>query len=172
VTKAKGTPARSTEAAFTLTREFDAPCDLVFKAWSDAEHLQHWWGPNGSKVRISELDFRPDGVFHYCFTSAGSKEIWGKFVYHDISNPHSFTYTNSFSDEQGNLVPPPIPDWPAEVFNTVTFSENNGVTRITLTAAPCNAAETEIEVFQSSHPMLHQGFSSTLDHLERYLEKF
>ncbi len=56
---------------FVISRVFDAPRGLVFKAFTDIERLKHWWGPKGSKVIASEMDLRPGGIFHYRPADAG-----------------------------------------------------------------------------------------------------
>ncbi|MFC5529539.1 SRPBCC domain-containing protein [Cohnella yongneupensis] len=48
-----------------ITRVLNAPRELVFKAWSEAEHLKRWWGPKGFEINVAQLDFRPGGFFHY-----------------------------------------------------------------------------------------------------------
>ena len=57
-------PALAARSIVT-TRLVDAPRDLVFEAWSDVEHLKHWWGPNGFTTTTSEFDFRPGGVWRF-----------------------------------------------------------------------------------------------------------
>ena len=98
---------------FTLTRVFDAPRDIVFKAWSDAEALAQWWGPKGFGMEVATLDFRPGGWFHYSMKSPDGKLMWGKFVYGEIKAPEKFVFINSFSDEKGNNTRNPwMPKWP------------------------------------------------------------
>ena len=57
--------AKSANNEFHMTRIFDAPRDLVFKAWTERERLMHWWGPKGFALRACNIDLRPGGVFHY-----------------------------------------------------------------------------------------------------------
>lgn len=68
-----------------LERVFDAPRELVFKVFSEAEHLKQWWGPRGWIVPFCSVDFRPGGVWHYCMKCVDEKqgdffgmESWGK----------------------------------------------------------------------------------------------
>src|SRR5665647_1251665 len=97
-------PTTNQDSELVLTHVFNAPRELVFKAWTDAEHLKHWWGPAGFKISISKFDIRPGGVFHYCMKSDAGDEMWGKFVYHEIVAPEKLVFVNSFSDEEGNTV--------------------------------------------------------------------
>jgi uncharacterized protein YndB with AHSA1/START domain len=75
------------ERELVITRTFDAPRELVFKAWTDPEHLQHWWGPKGFTFDVAKLDFRPGGIFHYSMRSPDGHVMWGKFVYREIVEP-------------------------------------------------------------------------------------
>jgi uncharacterized protein YndB with AHSA1/START domain len=54
---------------FVISRTFDAPRELVWKAWSERYRLMEWFGPKGFKMPAAKLDFRPGGSFHYCLAS-------------------------------------------------------------------------------------------------------
>ncbi len=75
---------KSALPVFVISRTFDAPRELVWKAFTEPERLKQWWGPKGFKVQFSQMDFRPGGVYHYCLRSPDGKEIWGKFSYRQI----------------------------------------------------------------------------------------
>lgn len=106
-----------------LSRTLQAPRALVFKVLSEAEHLQHWWGPKGATIRVASMEFRPGGVFHYCQEFPNGKEMWGKFVYREIDAPERIVFTNAFSDADGTLTRNPwMPVWPLEILNTWTLS--------------------------------------------------
>jgi uncharacterized glyoxalase superfamily protein PhnB/uncharacterized protein YndB with AHSA1/START domain len=155
-----------------ITRVFDAPRELVFKAWTEAERLGQWWGPKGFEVRVVGLDLRPGGTFHYCLRSAGGHEMWGKFVYCDIKAPEQITYVSSFSDEEANVTRAPFSQtWPLEIQNTLTLSEDDGKTTLTLRGAPLNATAEERATFEEAHHSIQQGFSGTFAQLEDYLAK-
>jgi uncharacterized protein YndB with AHSA1/START domain len=86
---------------FVYTRVFDAPRELVFKVWSEVDHLKNWWGPKGFEWGTANLDFRPGGVFHYSMRSPEGLEMWGKFEYREIEAPEKIVFVNSFSDPEG-----------------------------------------------------------------------
>jgi uncharacterized protein YndB with AHSA1/START domain len=156
--------------AFVITRVFDAPRDLVFKAWTESERLARWWGPKGFSVRVITLDFRPDGVFHYSMRSPDGKEMWGKFVYREIVPPERLVFVLSFSDAHGNTARHPwSPNWPLEVLHTLTFVEQDGKTTLTLHGIPMNATDAERSTFEAGHSSMRQGFGGTLDQLAQYL---
>ena len=76
--------------------------------------------------------------------------MWGKFVYREIVAPERIVFVNSFSDEEGNPVRHPMsPTWPLEVLNTMTLSEHDGRTTLTIRGAPINASDEERKTFQA-----------------------
>jgi uncharacterized protein YndB with AHSA1/START domain len=155
-----------------ITRSFDAPRDLVFKVWSEAEHLKNWWGPTGFKLGVFDFDFRPGGVFHYNMQSPDGFEMWGKFVYHEIESPEKIVFVNSFSDPEGNIIRAPFSAaFPLEIRNLMTFTEREGKTTITLRGGPINATEEERSFFKGMFESMKQGFGGTFDQLAEYLAK-
>jgi uncharacterized protein YndB with AHSA1/START domain len=162
----------TSESELVITRIFDAPRELVFKVFTESEHLKHWWGPKGFTFGVSKLDLRPGGVFHYSMRSPDGHEMWGKFVYREIVAPERIVFVNSFSDEEGNTVRAPFsPTWPLEVLNTWTFAENEGKTTLTLRGVPINATEEERKTFEAMRNNVQQGFAGTFDQLADYLAK-
>jgi uncharacterized protein YndB with AHSA1/START domain len=155
---------------FELTRTFDAPRDLVFRAWTDPEHLKQWWGPKTSTIQSVQLDLRPGGVFHYCMRSPDGRDMWGKFVYREIVPPERLVFVNSFSDAEGGTTRNPWnPAWPLEVLNQLTFTEQHGKTTLTMRGAPSNATPEEHKVFYDARPSMEQGFKAALDKLAEHL---
>ncbi|MHB2017313.1 MAG: SRPBCC domain-containing protein, partial [Candidatus Xenobia bacterium] len=153
----------------TLTRTFDAPRDLVYKAWTEPERLAKWWGPQGSTVRVASLDLRPGGMFHYC-TQVGDQEMWGRFVYREVALPSRLVFVNSFSDAAGGITPNPFnPGWPLEVLDVLSLVEENGKTVLTLRGGPINATAQQRDEFVKNLPNLDKGFSGTFQALADYL---
>jgi uncharacterized protein YndB with AHSA1/START domain len=162
----------TTEQEFVITRVFDAPRELVFKAWTEADRLAQWWGPKGFALGVAHLDLRPGGIFHYSMQSAAGHVMWGRFVYQEIVAPERIVYINSFSDEEGNIARAPFSQtWPLEVFNTLTLTEDEGKTALTLRGHPINATEEERKTYSEMHKSMQQGFTGTLDQLAAYLAK-
>jgi uncharacterized protein YndB with AHSA1/START domain len=158
---------------FVITRVFDVPRDLVFKAWTDAEAMAQWWGPKGYDILVSKFEFYPGGIFHYRMQSSGGHEMWGRFVFREILAPERIVFSNSFADEEGNIIRAPFFDgiWPLEVLNTVTLTDHEGGTTLVLRAVPLNATEPERKVFHDSFQSMKQGYGGTLDKLADYLSK-
>jgi uncharacterized protein YndB with AHSA1/START domain len=128
--------AEPTEREIVITRVFDAPRELVFRAWTEPEHLARWWGPIGFTLPYCTIDLRPGGVIHFCMRSPEGQDIWCQGVYREIVAPERIVCTSSFSDVEGNVVSPTHyglgPDWPAETLITVTLDEHQGKTTLTM----------------------------------------
>ncbi|WP_342506458.1 SRPBCC domain-containing protein [Sporosarcina sp. FSL K6-2383] len=155
-----------------ITHTLNAPREIVFKAFSHAEHLKNWWGPKGWDFTISTFEFDQSGVFHYSQKSPDGDMMWVKFIYDEISVPEKFVYTQFFSDEEGNVVRAPIHNtWPLKVQNTFTFLEHDGKTTLTMIQTPVSATDEELKTFVESQDMIQGGFTGTFNHLEDYLSK-
>ena len=158
------------EGEFILSREFNAPRDLVFRAWTEAEHLARWFGPKGFTMASCTVDLRPGGVFHYGMRWPDGKVMWGKWVYREVIRPERLVHVFSFSDEAGGLTRNPFaPDWPAEILTTTTFVEHNGKTTLTMRSIPLGASRAEREAFAVGQVNLLQGWADNFDRLAAYL---
>jgi uncharacterized protein YndB with AHSA1/START domain len=164
--------APSTKSAdFVISRVFDAPRDLVWKAFSEPERMKEWWGPKGFTVIRSNMDLRPGGIYHYGMTSPTGEPMWGKFRYREIVPPQRMVLINSFSDEAGGIARHPMaPTWPLEMLSTFTFDEEpGGKTRVTIRWQAHNASEEEQKTFDAGHDSMRGGWGGTMDRLAAYL---
>jgi len=161
-----------TKRELVITRIINAPRELVFKAFTESERLAQWWGPKGSEIKVSKLELRPGGTFLYNMSRPDGLLLWGKFVYREIIAPERIVFINSFSDENGNIIRAPFSEtFPLEVMNTLTLTEENGKTTLTLRGLPINATDEENETFFAMTEGMQQGFKGTFDQLEEYLNK-
>jgi uncharacterized protein YndB with AHSA1/START domain len=156
---------------FVTSRVFDASRDLVWKAFTEPERMQQWWGPKGVTVTAAKMDLRPGGSYHYGMRTPDGHTMWGKFVYRDIEPPARLVFVNSFSDEAGGLTRHPMsPTWPLETLSTFACEEMpDGKTKLTIRWSPLNATPDERNTFDTSHDGMRQGWGGTLDQLETYL---
>jgi uncharacterized protein YndB with AHSA1/START domain len=155
---------------FVITRQFDAPRDVVFRAWTESERLMQWWGPKGFTVTRAKLDLRPGGTFHYSMRAPDGSEMWGRWVLREISAPERIVFVNSFSDPDGGLAPvPDAPEWPIEFLTTVTFTEFEGRTSVTVRQSPINPTALERETFESNSDSMQGGWNGTMEQLVKYL---
>lgn len=163
---------QSPEREFTVTRTFNAPRDLVWKAYTEADRLMQWWGPQGVTMRVAKMDLRPGGRFHYCYQMPDGNEMWGVFDYREVVAPERLVFTNAFSDAEGTIVRAPFSaEWPLELLNTQTLAEHEGKTTITVSAVPYKATAAERKTFESAFASLQQGIKGTMDQLEEYLAR-
>ncbi len=158
------------ESNLIITRTLDAPRGLVWKAFSQGEHLARWWGPKGLTWVSGDLDFRPGGRFLYCMRGDGGYELWGKFEYREIEEPSRIAWVNSFSDPDGGTVRAPfLADFPLHVLNVMTLREDGERTILRLQGAPLDATDAEWAVFKGMHASMQQGFGGTFDQLDAFL---
>jgi uncharacterized protein YndB with AHSA1/START domain len=157
-------------ALFTFTRVFDAPLDLVWKAFTEPERLMHWWGPKGFTMLTCTVDLRPGGVFLYSMRAPKGDVMSGKWVYRAIDPPERLVTVVSFTDEAGNPVRHPAsPTWPLEVLNAMMLTRHEGKTKMTLHGFPVNATAEERATFAGARASMEEGFTGTLDQLAAYL---
>jgi uncharacterized protein YndB with AHSA1/START domain len=160
-----------TEQDFVISRTFDAPRALVWKAWTEPERLAQWWGPKGCTISVVKHDLRPGGIFHYAMQfQQGRDTWWGRFVYREIAEPERLVFVNSFSDTEGGLTRAPFKETiPLEILITVTLDEEDGRTTLTLRGRPINATEEERKTYIDMFGSMQQGFGGTFDKLAQYL---
>jgi uncharacterized protein YndB with AHSA1/START domain len=157
---------------FLISRTFDAPRELVWKAWSERARLMEWFAPKGFKMPAAKMEFHPGGSFHYCLEAPNGQEMWGKFVYREIVSPEKIVLVNSFSDEAGGITRHPMSEtWPLEMISTFTLAEENGRAAATIHWTPLNATADEIKTFDAAHEGMKQGWTGTFDQLAAYLAK-
>jgi len=156
---------------FVISRAFDAPRDLVWKAFTEADQMKQWWGPKGAVILYCKLDLRPGGTFHYRMRFAG-QEMWGKMVYREIDPPKRIHFVNSFSDEQGGVTRHPLaPTWPIQMLTTITFDEQGGRTTFTVRWIPLDPTDEERKTFEAGFGSMQNGWNGTFDQLAAYLAK-
>ena len=119
-----------------IERIFNAPRELVWKAWTDPEMLVRWWGPKHFSAPACKLDFRVGGKYLYCMRSPDGKDYWSTGTFTEIIPFEKIVQTDSFADEQGNVVPAAhygmSADFPLELQVTLTFEDIDGRTKLTL----------------------------------------
>lgn len=170
--KAEKGVGNQAEGEFVISRTFDAPRDLVFKAWTEADRLARWFGPPGATATPARLDLRPGGDFHYSMGTPDGKRMWGRWVFREVVPPERLVFAFSFSDESGGVTRHPFaPDWPTEVLSTVTFAEHGGKTTLTMRAVPIDASVSERNAFEAGRESMQKGWAGTLDQLATYLAR-
>ena len=120
-----------------VTRVFDAPRELVWKAWTDPKYVMQWWGPKGFTAPFCEMDFRVGGKFLCCMRTPDGQEFWNGGEYHEIVLHEKIVYSMYFSDSKGNKVEPAHYGIEHEAIDdahdVVIFEDfGNGQTKLTL----------------------------------------
>ena len=120
-----------------VTRIFDAPRELLWKAWTDPKYVMQWWGPKGFTAPACEMDFRVGGKSLYCMKSPDGQEFWNAVKYHEIVPHEKIVSSMYFSDSKGNKVEPAeygIEHEAIDGAHDVTLFEDlgNGQTKLTL----------------------------------------
>jgi uncharacterized protein YndB with AHSA1/START domain len=142
-----------------ITRVFDAPRELVFKAWTDPNHVAHWWGPRGFTTTIHEMDVRPGGVWKLVMHGPDGTDYPNKIIFDEVSPPERLVYTNSGGKKGGPS---------AQFQNTVTFDEQDGKTRLTMRLL---FPSTEARELVAKEYGAIEGGNQTLGRLAEYLAK-
>jgi uncharacterized protein YndB with AHSA1/START domain len=85
--------------AIVGSREFDAPRALVFSAWTSAEHLAKWWGPNGFTTTTSSFDFRPGGVWRFVMHGPDGRDYQNRVTFEEIVPPERIVYRHGGGED-------------------------------------------------------------------------
>jgi uncharacterized protein YndB with AHSA1/START domain len=150
------------KADLVITRMFDAPRALVWKAWTDPKQVAQWWGPRGFTNPLYEWDARPGGaILVHMRGPAGSAfdmVLPMKGVFHEVTVPERLVFTSTaLEDAAGN---PQL-----EMLNTITFEEYNGKTKLTLHAKVVKAAPAVAGAIAG----MEQGWTQSLERLDALL---
>lgn len=137
-----------------MTRVFDAPRELVFKAHTDPNLIPKWWGLRSNTTTVDKMEVRQGGLWRFVQRDADGNEFAFHGVYHAIVSPERLVHTFEFEGIPGHVL-----------LETVTFEEHDGKTKLT-----------DQSVFQSVEDrdgMLHSGMEGgaveTLDRLAELL---
>ena len=120
-----------------VTRIFDAPRELVWKAWTDPNYVMQWWGPKGWTAPVCKIDFRVGGRFLCCMRGPDGTEGWNGGEYFEIVMHEKIVYSMYFADADGNKIDPAQYGIEHEALDdahdVVTFEEfGDGQTKVTL----------------------------------------
>ena len=158
--------AEQKEKELVITRTFDAPRKLVFKAWTESEHMARWWSPKGFTIPHCKIDFRVGGAWHLCMRSPSGEDFWCGGVYREIIEPELIVCTDHFADREGNIVDPSeygMPgDFPKEMLITVILTEQDGKTTLTM----CQSVPKEL----AEKTQMSDGWNQLFDKLAEFLE--
>jgi uncharacterized protein YndB with AHSA1/START domain len=128
--------------AVVVQRDFDVPVDLIWRMWTEPEHFKAWYGPGGATVPVAEMDVRIGGKRVACVqveTPDGPMRMWFIGEYREVVEHKRLVYTDSMSDEHGNVVSPAdmgMPEGhPSTTLVTVELEDVAGRTKMVMTHA-------------------------------------
>ena len=154
-TSGTATVTLPTDEQILITREFDAPKHLVFKAFTTPELVKQWWHANRGEMTVAEIDLRPGGRWRYVAVADGGMEVGFHGEYREIVPNERVVSTEAYEG---------IPDPDANAtLNTATFTEADGRTTLTiLVEAP--SKEVRDAMIDSG---MEAGMQDALDLLEQ-----
>jgi uncharacterized protein YndB with AHSA1/START domain len=134
------TDENASRDAVVIERSFDAPAELIWRMWTEPEHFKAWYGPGGASVPVAEMDVRVGGSRLVCMEMAtpdGLMRMWFTGEYREVVKNERLVYTDSFSDQDGNVLSPSdlgMPDGhPATTEVRVELEEIGGRTKMVMT---------------------------------------
>ena len=147
------------EREVTITRTFDAPRALVFKAWTDPQHLAQWWGPKGFTSPVCEFDAHVGGALRIHMRGPDGTVYPMKGVIRELVAPERLVFSSVATDTAGKHL--------LEQLTTVTFVEQNGKTTMTMHSRAVAVAEVGVGHLQG----MEIGWTQTIDRLEALLAR-
>ncbi|MBC7861541.1 MAG: SRPBCC family protein [Bacteroidia bacterium] len=141
-----------------ITRLLNSPRELVWKVWTEPQHITQWWGPTGFTNTIHEMNVKPGGVWRFMMHGLNGMDFPNKIVFNEVVKPERLVYTHSSEDENDLN----------SFKTTVTFEEQNGKTHLTMTAVFAAAEERNRVVKEFGAA---EGGIQTINKLEAYLAK-
>lgn len=147
---------QTSENELTIQRLFNAPRALVFAAWTEQQHLDRWQNaPQGFMVTVEKSDIRTGGSFRICMRSPEGTDHWLQGEYREVVPPERLVFTHIWLGADGKPGD--------ETLVTITFTERNGKTELTLRQSGFKSKEQS-----QGHAY---GWTSTLDRLAQYLSE-
>ena len=149
-------PSTAAGREIVLTRTLDAPRELVYRVWTQPQHVAQWWGPRGFTSTIQEMDVRPGGVWRLVMHGPDGTDYDNKIVFVDVVPPERLVYNHGDGSDND----------PYQFVVTITFEEVGGKTRLTMHSL---FATQEARDFVVREYGAIEGGNQTLDRLGEYL---
>lgn len=119
-----------------IEETYNASPEKVFSAWTDPVKLMQWYAPDGCTIRFKKINIEKGGQFLSCISNPQFGDCWCTGEYKEVLPNTKIVFTLINSDENGHPINPAKigmdPDWPGETLVTVTFTEENGITKLQL----------------------------------------
>jgi uncharacterized protein YndB with AHSA1/START domain len=156
----KNSPIEKLDAPDSLiTRILDAPRELVFKVWTDAEQLRQWWGPKGFTNPVCEVSPHSGGTIRIHMRAPNGTVYPMIGTFQEIIAPERLVFRSSALDENGQPL--------FEVLHTVTFAAEGHKTRLTVQAQVLTTIAAGVPHLKGAQ----EGWSQSLDRLDGHLNR-
>jgi uncharacterized protein YndB with AHSA1/START domain len=142
---------------FVITREFAAPRELVFKAWTDPQHLIHWWGPRGFTNPVCEWDARPGKAIHVVMRAPNGTDYPMGGEFREIVAPERLVFTSGALDDKGKML--------FEFLHAVTLVERKGKTTLTIKSRVLNTTADANKYIGGFEAGMTQSLERLAEHL-------
>jgi uncharacterized protein YndB with AHSA1/START domain len=134
------TPVSEKKYDLVVTRIINAPVDVVWKAWTEPEHVMRWWGPQFYTSPSCKIDLREGGKYLFCMRAPqdqGGQDMYSAGVYKKIVPMKLLEFTQTMADKDGNVIDPAQvgmpPDFPKEIRTVINFKPIGDLTELTIT---------------------------------------
>lgn len=149
----------ATDREIVVTRVFDAPPEVVFRAWTERDQVVRWWGPTGFTTTIQTMDVRPGGVWRFVMHGPDGVDYDNKVVYIEVESPRRLVYSHGSGDEPG----------PADFLSTITFEAQGSKQTAVVMQAVFPSAEAREQAVRDYGAI--EGGQQTLARLAEYLAR-
>ena len=145
---------------YVIDRVFDAPRELVWRAWTDPELLHRWYGP-GAETIIHKFDLEPGGLWLNEMKWGGNSN-YQKVVFQEVAQPERLVWHHHSSTDSdwNDVANPMMAGWPRLLLTTVTFADEGDRTKVRLTQVPLEATDAEIACFAEAMSNMDKGWGS------------
>jgi len=143
-----------------VEREFAAPLDKVWAAWTTSELLDQWWAPKPWKAKTKSMDFSEGGTWLYAMVGPDGSQHWARADYKDIKVSQSYSAYDAFCDENGTI----NTDFSRSLWNN-TFKQQADSTIVTIEISYKELADLE----QILEMGFKEGFTAGLENLDALL---
>ncbi len=150
------------DCTIVITRVFNAPRELVFKAWTELQQIEQWWGPKGFTTRVTEFDFRSGGQWRYVMVGSDGTEYPVKGVFHEVLPLERIVTSDEFDEGFDQIAKA---ERPQGIVVTATFEELDVKTKLTLQIGHESADDRR----KHEEMGVIGGWNSSFDCLDEYL---
>ncbi|MDN3669070.1 SRPBCC domain-containing protein [Echinicola jeungdonensis] len=145
-----------------VEREFNAPLEVVWKAWTEPAQLDQWWAPKPWKAKTKKMDFREGGHWLYCMKGPEGEKHWSRADFKIVDPPNRYAGQDAFCDENGQIT-----DEMPQMYWDVQFEAKDRKTLVKVDITFSSEADLEKIVEMG----FQEGFAAGHENLDELLEQ-